>query len=1018
MRWCRARLRLAGMLVFGLVLLCRAASAATPITLLERYVGHTNYAATGGSFRTQPNTGNACAATPTSSAVVSGIPATATIRAVYLYWVGSGAVDSQVSLNGTPIAAERTDTAVFNFNGTAYDFYSGFAEISSQNLVTGNGTFTLSGMNFATGNPYCQVQVVTGGWSLYVVYDEPSEPLHAVNIFDGFQFFRGSAINLTASGFRIPANFVSGRFTFSHYDGDPQNSTPVGGFSEQLSLNGNALDDGIVAPASNPTQQPYDGTINVQGIATSHGVDIDTYNVTSLLSPGDTSATVTMSAGGDLVLSTGMIIAVNTEPVSDLGIASSQSGPFTPAATANVIATVSNNGPEEDANDIDVTFTLPAGLIYQSVSGGSWSCVDNSPTVLCTHPGPLPVGQSLADLSLEVLVDNAITDNVTVDMTVSSASLDTIPENDIATESIAVVRPDLSTSAKTVVDLNGGDAAPGDTLRYTITLTNTASVPATAVTVTDDFPLGVGTLSVFSIPAGATDNSTPTGGANGTGFLEITDVQVPPAASASVVFDVIIDAGAVAGDVISNIAAITNPNGPGASPLAPNVVVLESQISASGTKTLYFYDAASRDPNGFNNGSAPYLSRTPPTGNLPNVQIDKNQSPVTWRLTPALRSDLTIDAGNVPVTVYLSKGGGGGNSVQRELRVTLAANGTTLGTAQTQTFAAPPSSAPAALTFNIPLAAQTTLSSGTTLTLTAENLTPGGGTRRIRLFPVSGGNFSRIDLAALTVINIDSIVVFNQPAPAGSAVTTASAGQSLSVRAKISDPFGSFDIASATVDVQDPSGTSIGVTTMSRIADSGLATADFEAIVTLPATAQPGDWRFVVTGVEGVEGVVTHSRRTTVEVTPPPPALVVAKTVVTESDPINGTSNPFNVPGAITVYALEVRNIGSGSPDAGTLQLTDTIPPNTRFVVSGSPDSVSFQDGPVASGMTFDFATDVVFSDQTGGGPPYDYMPTDIGDGTDPAVTGLKIQPGGQLTPDTGSGSPSFILRFRVLVEN
>ena len=35
--------------------------------------------------------------------------------------------------------------------------------------------------------------------------------------------------------------------------------------------------------------------------------------------------------------------------------------------------------------------------------------------------------------------------------------------------------PDLETSAKAVVDLNGGNVQPGDTLRYTITVSNTGN---------------------------------------------------------------------------------------------------------------------------------------------------------------------------------------------------------------------------------------------------------------------------------------------------------------------------------------------------------------------------------------------------------------------------------------------------------------------------------------------------------------------------------------------------------------
>jgi len=71
-----------------------------------------------------------------------------------------------------------------------------------------------------------------------------------------------------------------------------------------------------------------------------------------------------------------------------------------------------------------------------------------------------------------------------------------------------VAFPNLSTSTKTVLDLNGGDAAPGDTLRYTITLTETAGRATSGVSVTDHIPANATFASMVSIPAGAS------GGAN------------------------------------------------------------------------------------------------------------------------------------------------------------------------------------------------------------------------------------------------------------------------------------------------------------------------------------------------------------------------------------------------------------------------------------------------------------------------------------------------------------------------
>ena len=45
--------------------------------------------------------------------------------------------------------------------------------------------------------------------------------------------------------------------------------------------------------------------------------------------------------------------------------------------------------------------------------------------------------------------------------------------------------PELSTATKTVVDANGGEVAPGDTLDYTVTVPNTGDMLARGTTITD-----------------------------------------------------------------------------------------------------------------------------------------------------------------------------------------------------------------------------------------------------------------------------------------------------------------------------------------------------------------------------------------------------------------------------------------------------------------------------------------------------------------------------------------------------
>ena len=107
----------------------------------------------------------------------------------------------------------------------------------------------------------------------------------------------------------------------------------MNGFSEVLRFNGTTVDDGIVVAGSDPTIQPYDGTVNTAGVATSYGVDVDTFDVTALLAPGQTSATTQFSAGGDLVLLTAQVVSATSEPVVDLSLTKTHAGNFTVGGT-------------------------------------------------------------------------------------------------------------------------------------------------------------------------------------------------------------------------------------------------------------------------------------------------------------------------------------------------------------------------------------------------------------------------------------------------------------------------------------------------------------------------------------------------------------------------------------------------------------------------------------------------------------------------------------------------------------
>ena len=147
----------------------------------------------------------------------------------------------------------------------------------------------------------------------------------------------------------------------------------------------------------------------------------------------------------------------------------------------------------------------------------------------------------------------------------------------------------------------------------------------------------------------------------------------------------------------------------------------------------------------------------------------------------------------------------------------------------------------------------------------------------------------------------------------------------------------------------------------------------------------------------------------------PLPELRVAKVSRTVFDPINNTTNPFAIPGSIAEYTISVTNEGAGDVDAGTIVIEDIIDGDTElFVDTSSGDPIRFVDGAVPSGLSFSFATDVTYSSQPGGGPPFDYVPATTG--FDPLVTAIRVAPSGTMSAAAGGANPSFQLVLQVRV--
>ena len=162
-------------------------------------------------------------------------------------------------------------------------------------------------------------------------------------------------------------------------------------------------------------------------------------------------------------------------------------------------------------------------------------------------------------------------------------------------------------------------------------------------------------------------------------------------------------------------------------------------------------------------------------------------------------------------------------------------------------------------------------------------------------------------------------------------------------------------------------------------------------------TLRPGD---------AISCTITNTRRAQA-------LLTIAKASTIISDPVNGTTNPKLIPGAIVEYAIVVTNAGTGPVDSSTIVILDVMPAQMAFAV-GTP--VTFTNGTTASGLnTFNASTMVTYSQANGGVAPYTYTPT----GTfDVNVRGIRIAPTGTMNAATSAtAQPSFTIRFRAQVQ-
>lgn len=214
---------------------------------------------------------------------------------------------------------------------------------------------------------------------------------------------------------------------------------------------------------------------------------------------------------------------------------------------------------------------------------------------------------------------------------------------------------------------------------------------------------------------------------------------------------------------------------------------------------------------------------------------------------------------------------------------------------------------------------------------------------------------------------------------------------------------------------------------------AGQLKAGDQLILNITATVDPGTLGNTITNIaditnSNITDSVPGNDSSSVDLTViEPPSLTIVKSALTTSDPVNGASSPYNIPGATLLYSLQTTNTGLGVPDTDSMLVTDPIPANTELFVNdlGGAGSgpVLFIDGtaPVNSGLTYTFTSlgsttdDLEFSNDNGA--TWTYTPVPDASGYDANVTNIRVNPKGVMRASDGTNNPTYSLRFQVRVK-
>lgn len=324
---------------------------------------------------------------------MEAIPPRADLVQALLYFGGSLYADGDgVDAPDTTVDLQRPDAEAFDPVVAEHVFRSGpiegFPEVSlytaradvtsllSEGPLT--GTYRVRGFDADIFDGEQEHTAANASFSLVLIYRESRLPPRSIVLFDGMETVLGSTVTLDLSGF-VVSRFPSGSLTFYALEGDCNPGPDACGMGNNQSglerIRVLGVDRELVlSDPNNPPNDIFNRTINTvqPPLRDVVGTDIDAFDISQVLRPGDEAVTVEVTAprprggnSGELVGLAYVVVGIDVfapelsvdsriELSNELGTADV----FFPGDPLRVTFALSNTG-NLAAEDVQLTARLP-----------------------------------------------------------------------------------------------------------------------------------------------------------------------------------------------------------------------------------------------------------------------------------------------------------------------------------------------------------------------------------------------------------------------------------------------------------------------------------------------------------------------------------------------------------------------------------------------------------------------------------------------------------------------------------